>query len=137
LGDQSVAKVCDRLSVGDLNGEAQIIAKSLNLISTKTNFPILFNFFSQKTVRQYLSKPKPLIEIENLIKSTSMIDLWIQAGPNVYYSAGKYPLIKESKIDREKFNLFLKAVLCKFELKVDLKMLYVIVNLLIVYEESV
>ena len=36
-----------------------------------------------------------------------MIDLWIQAGPNVYYSAGKYPLIKESKIDREKFNLFL------------------------------
>ena len=49
-------------------------------------------------------------------------------GKSIYflYSRGSFTAI-----------LFLKAVLCKFKSKVSLQMLFVIVNLLIVYEESV
>ncbi len=88
-----------------VNGDTQVRAKSLQIFSGKDNFPIVFQFNSQKAVQNYLAKPKPLIEIEDTIESSSSINIYLVAQPDISYAAGKYPLIQASKIDPNKFSL--------------------------------
>ena len=77
-----------------VNDDTQVRAKSLQIFSGKDNFPIVFQFNSQKAVQNYLAKPKPLIEIEDTIESSSSINIYLVAVPNTTYAAGKYPLIQ-------------------------------------------
>ena len=87
-----------------VNRDTQVHAKSLQIFSGKDNFPIVFQFNSQQAVQGYLEKPKPLIEIEDSIQSSSSIEIYLVARPNAVYAAGKYPLIQASKIDPNKFS---------------------------------
>jgi len=88
-----------------VNVDTQVRAKSLQIFSGKDNFPIVFQFNSQQAAQVYLAKPKPLIEIEDTIESSSSIEIYLVARPNAVYAAGKYPLIQASKIDQNKFSL--------------------------------